>query len=183
MNITVLNFSPRENGNCSAICGLIQNHYINSNIRLFHVCKHVSPCNSCDYECLKPGALCPQLTRDFTDMMDSICGSDLVYYVIPNFCGMPNAVYYAFNERTVGYFNMDRTVMGQYMNIKKRFIVVSNTETELFQESLRQQTTEQPVILYLKTSHYKRKSIAGDMMEAPEAQEDLLRFLRKETDT
>ena len=179
MNIIVLNFSPRENGNCSAICSLIQNHYIKSNIRLFHVCKHVSPCNGCDYECLKPSVICPQLTGDFTDMMDSICGSDLVYYVIPNFCGMPNAVYYAFNERSVGYFNMDRAVMGRYTNVKKRFVVVSNTETNLFKESLRQQTTAQPEILYLKTSHYRKKSIAGDMMESPEAQADLKDFLSK----
>lgn len=177
MNITVLNFSPRTNGNCSHICRLIRNHYANSNIRLFDVCKYISPCTSCNYECLTPGAVCPMLSREQSSLMDSIRSSDLVYYVIPNFCGMPNAVYYAFNERSVGYFNMDRTVMGQYMAVRKRFIVVSNTESNMFAESLRQQTGSDPEILYLKTSRYKKKSTAGDMMESEDARADLMDYL------
>lgn len=114
--------------------------------------------------------------------MDSIRCSDLVYYVIPNFCGMPNAVYYAFNERSVGYFNMDRARMNQYMAVKKRFVIVSNTESTMFVDSMRQQTTTDPKILYLKTGRYQKKSIAGDMMESAEAQADLKAFLNRDTD-
>lgn len=179
-NITVLNFSPRTSGNCAEICRHIQDHYENTNIHLFNVCEYVSPCKNCNYECLTPGISCPQLSTRYTHMMDAICSSDLIFYVVPNFCGMPNAVYYAFNERSVGYFNMDRTVMGQYMSVKKRFIVVSNTENNMFLESLRQQTTVDPEILYLKTSRYKKRSIAGDMMDSEEARSDLLDFLKKD---
>ena len=181
MNITLLNFSPRTTGNCAAVCRHIQDHYANTNIRLFDVCKYVSPCSNCNYECLTAGIVCPMLTEEQRDLMDVIRTSDLVYYVIPNFCGMPNAVYYAFNERSVGYFNMDRTVMGQYMAVRKRFVVVSNTENTMFVESLRQQTRTDPEILYLKTGKYKKKSTAGDMMDSKEARSDLLEFLQKDS--
>jgi hypothetical protein len=120
---------------------------------------------------------CPNLTGEQTEMMDAIRCSDLVYYVIPNFCGIPNSIYYAFNERSVGYFNMDRAAMGEYMAVKKRFIIVSNTESAAFVEAMRQQTKAEPEILYLKTSRYKKKSIAGDMMESEEARADLQNFL------
>lgn len=176
-NIVVMNFSPRTSGNCADICRAIQEHYTNTNIRLFNVSEHVVPCSHCNYECLTPNAVCPQLTDGYTDMMDAIRSSDLAYYVIPNFCGMPNAVYYAFNERSVGYFNMDRAVMDQYMDVCKRFIVVSNSENHTFEEALRQQTGMDPEILYLKTSRYQKKSIAGDMMQSEAAQADLLEFL------
>ena len=180
MNITLLNFSPRTTGNCAAICRQIQNYYANTNIRLFDVCKYISPCSSCDYECLTPGVECPMLTEGQHDLMDAIRTSDLVYYVVPNFCGMPNSVYYAFNERSVGYFNMDRGILGQYMAARKRFIVVSNTESNIFVEALRQQTRTDPEILYLKTGKYKKKSTAGDMMDSEEARSDLLDFLKKD---
>ena len=146
-NITVLNFSPRQNGNCAEICRLIQEYYDNTNIRLYNVSKCISPCSNCNYECLKPDQICPSLTKGQSEMMDSICSSDLVYFVVPNFCGMPNSVYYAFNERSVGYFNMDRAVLGRYMAIRKRFIIVSNTENAAFTEAMHQQTPETPEIL------------------------------------
>lgn len=181
-NITILNFSPRTSGNCAAICRIIQDHYVDSNVHLYDICAFISPCSNCNYECLKPGEVCPSVTDEQTAMMDSIRCSDLVYYVIPNFCGMPNAIYYAFNERSVGYFNMDRAIMQQYMTTTKRFIIVSNTENPTFTEAVRQQTAKDPEILYLKTSHYKKKSIAGDMMESTEAQTDLVNFLKNDPD-
>lgn len=183
MKITVLNFSPRSIGNCAEICRQILSHYESSNVCSYNVCECVSPCGTCDYECLKQGVICPNLTDVQTEMMDAIRSSDLVYYVIPNFCGMPNSVYYAFNERSVGYFNMDRTIMEQYMAAKKRFVVVSNTESATFTEALHQQTEENPEILYLKTSRYKKRSIAGDMMESAEAQTDLMDFLNMAPNT
>lgn len=180
MNITVLNFSPREDGNCAAITSEIQNYYDSANVRIYHVCAFISPCSNCNYECLKPEAICPNLNDRQTAMMDAIRESDLVYFVIPNFCGMPNSVYYAFNERSVGYFNMDRVVMGQYRTVRKRFIIISNTEPAIFTELLQQQTNSSPEILYMKTSRYQKKSIAGDMLESEDARNDLKQFLSQD---
>lgn len=175
--VTILNFSPRRNGNCRQVCDAIANAYPNSNIRSYFIACTFTPCGSCNYECLKPGEHCPSLTQSQSEVYDAVLNSDLVYYVVPNFCGMPNAVYYAFNERSVGYFNMDRAVMAKYMAVRKRFILISNTEPSTFMDAMQQQTKDKPEILYLKTSRYGKKSIAGDLMDSEEARADLMAFL------
>ena len=70
---------------------------------------------------------------------------------------------------------MDREKMNQYMAVKKRFIIVSNTEG--FEKAMQQQVAEAPVCLYLKSSKYTKQSIAGDIMESEEARNDLVAFL------
>ena len=111
--------------------------------------------------------------------MDAICSADLVYYIVPNYCGYPCANYFVFNERSVGYFNMDRALMQKYMAVTKRFVVISNTEGPNFANALKQQVAGEPEILYLKTSKYSKRSTAGDLTESEEAQADLLEFLKK----
>ena len=108
-------------------------------------------------------------------MMDAIISSRLVYFLVPNYCGFPNANYFGFNERTVGYFGMDREKMNRYLEVPKRFIIVSNTEG--FEAAMHQQTSDDPKILYLKSGKYKKRSIAGDILDAEEARQDLLQFL------
>ncbi len=100
---------------------------------------------------------------------------DLLYFVIPNFCDGPCANYYAFNERSVGYFNADTSKLQQYMNVRKWFIVVSNTEG--FETALMQQTAAQPDILYLKSKKYHTQSISGDILVSEAAKADLTAFL------
>ena len=111
--------------------------------------------------------------------MDTICNSALVYFIVPSFCGFPCANYFAFNERTVGYFHGDRDVIDQYMSVPKRFIVVSNTEG--FEDALQQQTKSKPDILYLKSSKYQKRSIDGNILDSNEAKADLLRFLSQDS--
>lgn len=112
-------------------------------------------------------------------VMDTICSSDLVYYVVPNYCGLPCANYLAYNERCVGYFNMDRQLTQSYMSIKKAFIIVSNTENDFFVQAMRGQTNQEPEILYLKTGKYGKRSIAGDLMDSEAAAQDLAQFIMR----
>jgi len=58
---------------------------------------------------------CPSLSREHASLYESVFQADLVYYVIPNICGMPNSLYYAFIERSIGDFDLDRAVMYQYI--------------------------------------------------------------------
>lgn len=178
-NVCILNFSDRISGNCSNICSYIANYHKKSNIRLFDIPKLFSPCSNCDYECLKPGVVCPNLTQHQNELLEYIAGCDITYYVVPNFCGFPCASYFAFNERTVGYFNMDRERMHRYMAAYKRFIIVSNTESATFANAMAQQAKE-PDILYLKTSKYGMRSTAGDLLESDAAVADLQQFLDKD---
>lgn len=176
-NITILNFSSRKNGNCSYISQFIQSKYENSCVNAYTVVQRIGPCNNCDYECLQPGKCCPNVTDYLKQIMESALNSGLIYFIIPNFCGGPCASYYAFNERIVGYFGMDRGLRGQYMSIKKRFIIVSNTEGQLFDLAMQQQTNDEPDVLYLKSGKYGKRSIAGDILESEMAQADLEQFL------
>ena len=180
-SIVILNFSPRSNGNCDQIANRIAKFHAKDTVLTYHVtAEHIKCCSGCNYECLKPDATCPLKTEYHTSMMDSILNCDIAYYVIPNFCGQPVAGFYAFNERSVGYFNGDRGLMQRFMSVKKRFIMVSNTENDAFKAAAKQQTSGQIDMLYMKTGKYKKVSIAGDMLESPEARADLQSFLENE---
>ena len=174
--VAIIIFSTRKNGNCANI-GSYVSKYHGENVRQFVVGpENVSPCGNCGYECLTPGVVCPKVDGQYRGIMDAICECELVYFVVPNFCGYPCAAYFAYNERTVGYFQMDRGRMKQYMDIPKRFIVVSNTEG--FEAAMSQQTSQEPKILYLKSGKYKKRSTAGDILDSEEARKDLDAFLQ-----
>ena len=174
-SIVILQFSPRNKGNCGTICAFLRDHYGPEKAAEFQIGSGVfGPCGHCDYECLKPGVQCPSLTDAEREILDTVCRAELVYFIVPNYCGWPCANYFAFNERTVGYFNGDRQRMRQYMDVKKRFIVISNSEG--FEAAMRQQA-EHPEILYLKSRAYGKQSIAGDLLDSQEARNDLLRFI------
>lgn len=111
------------------------------------------------------------------DVVNAVSNAELAYIIVPNFCGYPCANYFAFNERMVGVFSADRESKKQYMAVKKRFIVVSNTEGDSFRNALQQQTSGEPQILYLKSSKYGKRSIAGDILDSEDAVADLNAFL------
>lgn len=176
-NVVILNFSGRKVGNCSAIQECISQHHANSNVRSYHIDREFQTCGNCDYECLKPDASCPNVTVIQREAMNAVCESDITYYIIPNYCGMPSGNYFAINERSVGYFNMNRDLLNQYLTVPKRFIIVSNTESDFFRKAMQQQTNQEIVALYMKTSTYQKRSTAGDMLDSEKAKADLMQFL------
>ena len=177
-NVVILNFSPRKDGNCKQISDFIAEKHNRTNVLQFDISgEDFAPCGNCNYECLTPGVSCPAVTEHQREVMDAVCESQITYYIIPNFCGYPCSNYFAYNERSVGYFNMDRALMGRYMAAPKKFVLVSNTENDNFLNAVKQQTKEQPQILYLKTSKYGKRSTAGDLMTSEEAKADLQAFL------
>ena len=178
IKVVILNFSSRKNGNCAEITDYIEHYYNRTNVCSFVIDKNSMPaCGECDYECLKPDMDCRVLNQQEKAVFDAVCESDLVYLVIPNYCGYPCANYFAFNERSVGYFNMDESLMEKYMSVPKRFIIVSNSEGDNFKEAMRQQTSGTPDILYLKSRKYHKSSIAGDLLTSNAAKADLQAFL------
>ena len=179
-NIVLIQFSSRKQGNCSSISREITDHYRKEVVTRFTADSSIiQPCNNCNYECLTPGKLCPNLSKPQRQIMDAVCTADLAYFIVPNYCGYPCANYFAFNEKTAGYFNMDRDLMQKYMKVPKRFIVVSNTEGQNFENALKQQVISESEILYMKTSKYHKRSIAGDMMDSLDAKADLNAFLER----
>ena len=176
--VIILSFSSRKNGNCTKISDYLTEKFKRTNVLSFVIeSTYFAPCGGCNYECLTPCVICPQLSDQQIIVMDAICSSDLVYYVIPNYCGYPCGNYFAFNERSVGYFNTNRELMNRYMSVPKRFIIVSNTEDDNFVNAMRQQTEDTPNILYIKTGKYGKRSTAGDLLESEAARADLDAYL------
>lgn len=173
--ITVIQFSTRKNGNCAAVLDHLCGYYAGETV--FGYAVNMEPCGNCNYECLRKGEKCPNITQTQVEIMDSICSSDMVYFIVPNFCGYPCAGYFAFNERSVGYFDMDSKLLQKYMGVPKRFIIISNSESNQFADAMQQQVIGEPEIFYLKTGKYGCQSIAGDLMDSEEAKADLNRFL------
>ena len=175
--VVILNFSGRNVGNCSAIAQYIAEHHSNANIRSYHIGQDFGTCGNCNYECLTPGVTCPNANDQQKEIMDSVCESDITYYIVPNYCGLPSGNYFAFNERSVGYFNMDRELTKKYQSVPKKFIIVSNTESDCFVQAMRQQTNQKIKPLYMKTGKYGKRSTAGDILESEAARADLDNYL------
>ena len=180
--IVLIRFSSRDNGNCAAIAEFLTNYHCEDAVQNFKVDNAVvAPCGNCNYECLNPALKCPNVTEDQRKIMDAVCMADLVYFLVPNYCGFPPASYYAYNEKSVGYFNLNRELMGKYRAVSKKFIIISNTEGASFKEAIRSQVMAEAEMIYLKTGKYKKQSTAGDLMTSEEAKADLIVFL--ETDS
>lgn len=179
-NIVLIRFSSREGGNCAKIATYIRRFYQSCNVREYKIDReNVPACGSCDYECLKPDRRCPNTVGYLTEVMDGILTSDLTYFIVPNYCGFPSANYFAFNERSVGYFDGNEDLLEKYLAVRKRFIVVSNTQSDAIKETMQQQTDKDPEILYMKSKSYGKQSIAGDLMDSQAARADLQRFLER----
>lgn len=178
--VAIFNFSPRAERSYSQIAQQVSNHYRLSNENYYHFTMNsCNACQGCNYECLTPGKVCPTLPEYLKKTLDAAIECDLIYFIVPNFCDYPNGNYFAFQERCVGYFGLDRGLRAKYMKIKKRFIIVSNTENDQFKMSMQQQTTDEPEILYMKSSKYNKRSKTGDMMQSKEAVDDLNAFLMR----
>lgn len=165
MKVTIINFSGRANGNCSNISNILARKYESESVESFDFCSEsVSPCGKCDYECFKEEKPC---TIDAVNrIFESIVGADLAFFVMPNYCDYPPANYFAFNERSCGYFLKDEKLLSKYLAVKKKFIVVSNTELENFAKAFSYQVAdgEKPDMLFLSAKKFNSISIDGDMM-------------------
>lgn len=174
-NIAILNFSTRNNGNCASIANEIESNCAKTNACIYQISQLIEPCGGCGYECLKPNENC-YIGKKIHTLMERLINSECIYYVLPNICGFPCANYFIFNERTMGYFNGDRALMGRFMSIPKKFIIVSNTESDVFYKAMQQQAKE-PKLLYMKTAKYKKNSLSGDILKSEAALMDLKLFL------
>jgi len=175
--VVILVFSGKLRGNCSSIADYICKHNNRTNTRIIRMHNFFKPCGDCGYECLQPEKQCPVINQEALEILEAICECELVYYIIPNYCGVPCANYYAFNERLVGWFNGDRAKMQRYKSVRKRFVFISNTENDAFQQVAAQHSNEKNDVLYLASRKYGKQSIAGDLLDSDAAKADLELFL------
>ena len=177
MNVLVLNFSGRENGNCENIAKVIQKELENVEIINFNEI-NIFPCSNCNYECFKNKNECPYIIDDTVELYEKITNSDLVYYIIPNYCGFLNSNYFIFNERGCSYFNGNKELMNKYFSVNKKVIVVSNSNQEGLKNILNSHIKEDSDVLFLCTRKYNQNSIDGTLMSDEKAKQELVGFIK-----
>lgn len=181
MKVCIVSFSGRKAGNCARIAREIGRCLQDEEVTLFDLSEHtLHPCGQCRGECFSDRRACPHMDDVEYGMLDALTHADLAYLVVPNHCGYPNALYFAFNERSLCYFSGREALLEQYVRVRKRFILVSGGETARFGETFRQQTDgAAPDMLVLSAKDYGRRSIAGDLMDDSMAREVVRAFVAR----
>lgn len=110
-------------------------------------------------------------------LLEAICSSEMAYFIVPNYCDYPNANYFIFNERSNCFFQGREALLEQYLNVPKKFIVVSNTLSDHFREAFSQQTDEEPQLLMIGAKEFGKRSIDGDILPLEAAERKIKAFL------
>ena len=179
MNAVIVSFSSRTAGNCSAIaeeCG----KFYGETARIFRFSDlFPTPCGRCGQECFSPGRSCPHRADGIYALYDALTHSDLAVFVVPNYCDYPCSNFFLFNERSQCYFLPEESREARYEAVRKKFIVVSNTNRENFLPAFRQHVAGEPDCLFLPAKRYGKLSLSGDLMTSEAARADLLAFLAR----
>lgn len=178
MKICIISFSGRENGNCGSIAKELEKLYKNDVKTYDFSALALTPCTGCGYECFASGENCPYFGDSVFEIYDTITKSDLTYFIVPNYCDYPCALFFAFNERSQCYFQKREDRLIKYLAAKKKFIVVSNTNRDNFTAAFQYHIEEssQPDILFLEARRFHKISIFGDLMKSAEARETVRQF-------
>lgn len=177
MNVQILSFSARREGNCDGIVRAIAEHHAVDAVTVHRLAEmDISPCRECRYECFRQEA-CPHAGDELIPLYAALSQADLAYFVLPNYCDAPPAMYFAFNERSAYYFGGREDLLQAYLSVPKRFVVVSGSELPIFGQLLQQHAAEEPDILFLAARDYGQKSLEGRLMENEEARDKLLHWL------
>lgn len=172
----IVSFSSRYNGNCGNIAGFIADNCPNSQVYRFSDFQ-IHPCGACHYECFNQRESCPYFDDIEYKLLDDICGSEMAYFVVPNYCDYPCANFFIFNERSQCYFQGRPELLERYLDVPKKFVVISNGGQQNFRETFMQHTAEEPIILFLSAKHYNQNSINGKLLDSNRARADLNAFL------
>lgn len=176
MSVCVVSFSSRKDGNCSKI-----SEYICStlpDVKQYNFSNFtISPCGKCNYQCFLSGDKCPYYDDIERELLDSITHSELTYFIVPNYCDYPCSNFFIFNERSVCYFQNNPKLLNDYLQAPKKFIVVSNSDTNNFVTAFSYQVLDEPKTLLLSAKKYNKNSIDGDLLTSEQAVAKLQHFL------
>lgn len=175
--IVVVNFSSRKDGNCYQISGVVKKHYKEKKVKIFNFYENTyHSCGHCDYECFKKKC---KIGDGINEIFKAIVQSEETIFVVPNYCDYPNSNFFLFNERSCGFFNGNKDLMNRYLNIPKKFIVVSNSCNNSFKTafSYHLSSDETPNILYFNSKKFDQNPLDGKLMSNKEAEHLVYDFL------
>ena len=178
MKATIISFSGRKDGNCANVAKVINNEYPHEEITNYDFSLFsLVPCGRCNIECFADNSACPYIKDKTFEIYDFIAKSDLSIFIVPNYCDFPCANFFIFNERGLCYFNNRQELLDKYMQAKKKFIVISNTNTENFINVFSYHSSYEPDILFLSPKTYGKNSIDGNIMNNIEAKRAVIDFI------
>jgi len=178
MKVSIVNFSGRSNGNCSGIAGYIK-EILNADVDIFDFSgTKITPCGNCNYECLDAADGC-LINDGITNVYTALISADVIYFIVPNYINYPCANFWIFNERKQGVFGRKPKLEKHYLQIKKKFVVVSNTEKDNFRQIFKSHVEGEPDILFLATRDFAKGGVRGGLMEDAQAQAMLKEFIGK----
>ena len=181
MKICIVSFSGRPGGNCGSIAALIRRQWQGrGEVELFDFSAlRITPCGACGCECFQVRERCPYFGDPEFALCDAVTHSGRAYFIVPNYCDYPCANFFAFNERSQCYYQGHSQLLEQYLDVEKKFIVVSNTGRDNFTAAFRYHVQEgqEPDVLFLSARKFGKVSIKGDLMDSGEARAALLGFI------
>ncbi|MCM1298884.1 MAG: GNAT family N-acetyltransferase [Firmicutes bacterium] len=169
MKICIISFSKRSKGSCAHIASELFRLHGSDQAEIFDFSRlDISPCGGCDYQCFDDRTACPYFSDSVYRLYEEITDSDLVYFIVPNYCDYPCSAFFAFNERSQCYFQGRPELLDKYLSVRKKFIVVSNTGQDNFISAFRYQINENeaPDILFLSAKKFDKISIKGDLTDS-----------------
>lgn len=178
MKAKIVVFSARKGGNCEHIAEYIRD-YLRKSCEIFRFSeKCIVPCGDCRYECFAENGVCPHRTDGEVELLEGICRSDKTIFVVPNYCDFPCANFFIFNKRSNGFFQHHPERLEQYLNVPKKFIVVSNSKSSHFREAFVQHTDQEPEILFLSSRACDTVTTGNGLAQSETAQKMLYAFLK-----
>ena len=179
MNVCIISFSSRANGNCAQISKYILSRFDDSAELYCFSDFLVLPCGICDYECFNNKLYCPKAGDMENILLEAVSKCDLAYFVVPNYSDCPCANYFIFRERSQYYFRNRPDELSVYEKTPKKFIVVSNTEQKNFSKIFSYEVEGQPNILFLRSKDFGKKSIEGNLLSSDKAKNAIAEFISK----
>ena len=178
MSVCIVSFSSRKNGNSSQRGAFIKSVLPDAAFYDFANFS-ISACGNCEYQCFNGGSNCPYFADKEREILDAITNSSITYFIVPNYCDYPCSNFFIFNERSLCYFQNNEKLLNAYLQVHKKFIVVSNSNLENFKKAFAYHTNVEPEILCLSAKEYGKMSIEGNLLTAKQAVDDLRMFVSK----
>lgn len=136
-------------------------------------------CGNCDYECFQSSELCPRFSDIEYQLIDAIYKSEMAIFVVPNYSDYLCSNFFTFNERSLCCFNGNPELLDRYLWVPKKFLVVSNSQSEHFPEAFCQHTNEEPEVLFLSRNAFGKGGIRDSLLPCPAVEKVLDDFLAK----
>lgn len=178
MSVCIVSFSSRKNGNCSQIGELIKSLLPDATLYDFSNFT-INSCGDCGYQCFNGGSNCPFFADKECEILNTITSSTVTYFIVPNYCDFPCSNFFVFNERSLCYFQNNAKLLTAYLQVPKKFIVISNSNSENFKAAFAYHTNDAPNILCLSAKKYGKVSVDGNLLTSQQVVEDLREFVTK----